>query len=113
MGRKKISTSSSKVEARETFGSGAQRSPLYDVRFDLICPTGERRLAARYDLGARHYGERNWQKGIPESNIINHLKNHLNLYEQGDRSDDHLAAIAWATFALMHFEDNCNCGEEE
>jgi hypothetical protein len=82
-------------------------------RFDLICPTGLKRLAARYDLGSRTYGDDNWPKGMPISSILNHIEMHLNHYKlNGDTAaDDDLAAIAWGVFALMHFESVCDCHE--
>jgi hypothetical protein len=31
---------------------------------------------------------------------------HLTKYANGDRSDDHLGAVAWGCFALAYFEEN-------
>ena len=96
------------AECLRTFASGATRSADVDrdgVRFDLISPVGWWRLAARYGLGAKTHGDRNWEKGVPASVVINHMQRHENLWLAGDRSDDHLAAIAWGCFALMHYEE--------
>lgn len=94
------------MEENKTFPSGAVRSKdADDTRFDLISPIGLRRLAARYALGAKKYDDHNWRKGMPHSDLLNHLMRHANLYNSGDRSDDHLAAVAWGAFALMHFEE--------
>lgn len=92
------------------FASGAKRKEL-ETRFDLICPIGTRKLADICAEGAKVYGDFNWTKGIPRQNIINHLENHLNLYKLGNRSEDHAAKIAWAAFALVHFDNDCRCGE--
>lgn len=75
------------------------------LRFDLISPIGHRRLAARYAMGAERYGDHNYLRGIPFSNIINHLEAHLNKFKMGDTTDDNLAAIAWGAFTLMTFEE--------
>jgi hypothetical protein len=75
------------------------------LRYDLISPVGLRRLAARYAMGAERYGDHNYLKGIPASNIVNHLMAHLENYRAGRRDDDHLAAIAWGAFTLMHYEE--------
>ena len=91
-------------------------------RYDLITPVGLRRLAETYGEGALKYGDRNWEKGIPNDNLLNHLIAHINQYMAGDRSEDHLAHAAWGLFALMHFEEihtdmnpskiaKCTCGE--
>lgn len=93
-----------KDDATTTFATGSKRSSLDEVRFDLVSPVGYRRLAARCAMGAKNYGEHNWRKGQPYSAVINHLENHLAQYKAGDRSEDHLAAIAWGAFAMMEFE---------
>lgn len=89
----------------ETFPSGAVRSQLDDVRYDLISPFGLQRLAIRYALGARNFGDNNWRKGMPFSALLNHILNHLTLYLAGEKGTDHLAGAAWGLFALMEFEE--------
>jgi hypothetical protein len=86
------------------YSTGASRSSdCEDVRFDLIPPGPLRRLAARYALGAKTHGDRNWQAGMPAGDVLNHMEQHLNLWKSGDRDDDHLAAAAWGCFALMYY----------
>lgn len=93
-------------EGRKVFETGAVRSSDVDhLRYDLISPVGLRRLAARYAMGAAKYGDHNYLKGIPASNVINHLMAHLENYRAGRRDDDNPAGIAWAAFTLMHFEE--------
>ena len=75
-------------------------------RYDLISPVGLRRLAETYGEGSLKYGDRNWEKGIPNSNLLNHLIAHIQQYMRGDTIEDHLAHAAWGLFALMHFEEN-------
>lgn len=88
-----------------------------DGRYDLICPTGLRRLAQRYGLGAEHYGDYNWCKAGKDKKFqrerLNHLVKHITHYllHGDDGSDDDLAAIAWNAFALMHYSENCTCHE--
>ena len=88
------------------FSTGATRSADADeTRYDLIPPNPLKRLARRYAMGAATHGERNWERGLPTGSTINHLMRHLELWRAGDRSDDHLAAVAWGAFALMFFEE--------
>lgn len=90
----------------EEFETGACRSTdANGVRYDLISTVGHRRLAETYAEGSKKYGDRVWEKGIPASNLLNHLERHLNLWKSGDASEDHLAHAAWGLFALMHFEE--------
>lgn len=94
-------------EEKQSFSTGAVCTKVAE-RFDLICPSGLRRIAERYALGARKYSDYNWCKGIPISERLNHLIKHTNEYVlHGNSNDDNLAAIAWNAIALMHYEDNC------
>jgi len=88
------------------FPSGAERSADAETeRFDLISPIGLRRLAETYAEGAAKFGERNWELGMPASALANHALRHLNLWLDGDDSEDHLAHAAWNLLGLMHFEE--------
>lgn len=97
---------------QETFKSGAKRDrmvagskdSIHVARYDLITPVGLRRLAETYGEGAEKYGENNWKKGLPMSNVLNHALAHIVTYLSGDRTEDHLAHAAWGLFAAMHFE---------
>jgi hypothetical protein len=91
--------------SRVTFATGAKREHLAD-RFDLIPPLVLRRLARRYALGAKKYGERNYQKGLPVSDVFNHALEHLLQWYEDLRnaclsSDDHLAAALWNIATLI------------
>lgn len=89
-----------------TFPSGAVRgTDAENVRFDLITPIGLRRLAETCAEGARKYGDRNWEKGMPASVMLNHAIRHIYLWLQGDRSEDHLAHANWNIMAVCHFEE--------
>ncbi len=91
---------------RKTFETGAVRSADADgVRFDLITPIGLRKIAERYALGAKKYGDNNWLKGIPASDLVNHGLRHLNLWLAGDKSDDHIAGVLWNFLTLAHFQE--------
>ena len=90
---------------KETFESGAVRSELVDVRYDLISPFGLRRLAMTYAEGAKKYDDHNWRKGMPFSVLLNHVMEHLTLYSAGENGTDHLAHAAWGLFAMMEFEE--------
>ena len=89
-----------------SFPSGAVRSTDADeVRFDLITPVGLRRLAETYAEGARKYGDSNWQRGIPASQMLNHAIRHIYLWLEGDNHEDHLAHAAWNILGVCHFEE--------
>lgn len=60
--------------------------------------------------GARKYGERNWEKGLPSSWYLASLMRHLEQFRAGDRIEDHLAAIRFNVDGLMHNEEEVALG---
>lgn len=86
-------------------GGATRSADSEDVRFDLIPVVPHRRHARRWAEGATIHGEHNWKQGMPVTVILNHLENHLNEWKAGRRNDDHLAAVAWAVYALMECEE--------
>jgi hypothetical protein len=94
------------TEAVQTFASGAVRgTDASDVRFDLITPIGLRRLAETCAEGSKKYGDHNWERGIPASEMLNHAIRHVYLWIQGDDTEDHLAHAAWNILGVCHFEE--------
>lgn len=90
-----------------TFASGAKSSEEAP-RYDLIPREALRREAQRFALGAAHHGEHNYQRGARDPAFfrdrLNHLLEHALLYQSGDRSDDHLAAVRANAAMLMWLE---------
>jgi hypothetical protein len=94
---------------RMQFDTGAIRSAQVagterEARYDLISHVGLRRLAETYGAGAVKYSPNNWRRGIPVSNLLNHVIAHIYAYIGGDRTEDHLAHAGWGLFAAMEFE---------
>lgn len=91
--------------ARDNFETGARRDTQDGKpRFDLIPSASLERLAGLYGRGAEKYGPYNWARGIPVSRNIASLERHLQQFKAGERDEDHLAAVAWNAFAIMHYE---------
>lgn len=88
------------------FNTGAVRKDK-QTRFDLICPSAVRCYAQVCTEGAFKYGERNWEKGIPSSNYINHALDHIFAFMQGDRKENHLGHALWNIAAAIHNEEDC------
>lgn len=87
------------------FSTGAVRGTDVKARYDLVPTVGLRRLAETCAEGAEKYGEGNWLKGLPSSNLLSHAMAHIERWRDGDRSEDHLAHAAWGLFILMHNEE--------
>jgi len=93
---------------RREFASGAVRDMASDKeRPDLMSPFAIRRVGRWLGLGARKYGERNWEKGIPCSVCFASLMRHAFKYAMGWRDEDHLSAIIFNAQAIIHFEETC------
>jgi dATP/dGTP diphosphohydrolase len=96
---------------REEFRTGAKRDVREGKgRYDLISTFGLKRLALLYERGCIKYGPNNWTKGMPFMRVLDSLLRHANQYLQGEPIEDHLAAIAWNAFALIHYEEMIKLG---
>lgn len=96
---------------RRRFGLGGEReSSAGKGRFDLLPMRAIRRLAQHYENGAQKYSERNWEKGLPLSRFIDSAFRHLADFMDGDRSEDHLAAILWNIAGYIWTEDMIAAG---
>ena len=90
---------------REEFETGSRRDTQEGKpRYELVPIAPQERLAMHYTNGAKKYGDHNWKLGQPASRFFSSLERHTKAFAKGDTSEDHLAAIAWNAFALMHFE---------
>ena len=83
---------------------------LQKPRPGLISPHFTKALGARLSMGAIKYEDNNWKKGRKYSACVDSLKRHLEQWLAREPDDDdqdpdsHLAAIAFWTMALVHFQ---------
>lgn len=82
-----------KKESR-VFDSGAQRDSNANKPF-VHSLKGYTRIRFGYHMttGAKKYGDKNWEKGIPTECYLESVDRHLARYLAGDRSEDHLSAL--------------------
>jgi hypothetical protein len=109
---------------RDQFDGGAVRDTEEGKpRYDLISPWALTRLAYHMAKGAKKYGDRNWEKGMPRSRLFSSALRHLMQAliaadEPGDPWDvprmcrgddedteDHLSAAVFNLLAIIHFEE--------
>ena len=91
---------------KDEYKTGATRDQREGKgRFDLITPMMLRRLAGVYERGAKNHGDRNWEKGIPFSRLLDSALRHINQYREGYRDEDHIVQAIWNLACLVHFED--------
>lgn len=97
---------------RKQFETGAVRDTSTGKgRFDLIPAYPLFRLAKLYEAGAIKYADRNWEKGIPTGRFLDSAFRHLMNYQNGDRSEDHLTAVAWNIFGLIWTQEQVRRGK--
>jgi hypothetical protein len=89
-----------------TFGSGAKRdSAAGKPRPDLLSPFATMRRGRVMELGARKYGDRNWEKGMPLSVFAASANRHFIQFMMGATDEDHLAHCAFNLDAIMHGQE--------
>lgn len=93
----------------------AQKFDNEKPRPELIPPHALMELAKLYQMGAKKYGDRNWEialgteDGLSEDRIRGAMMRHLLLSNMGIDLDeetqiDHLIAVAWNAFALWELK---------
>jgi hypothetical protein len=82
-----------------------------DVAFHLLCPSALIEWAHTAKVGELHYGPRNWEKGIPTENYIDHAMEHIVQAMRAALSpDDRIESLAhalWNIAAAIHNETGC------
>lgn len=75
-------------------------------------------VAKQFEEGAKKYGERNWEKGIPVHCYVDSAIRHCMKYLRGDKDEPHDRAVCWnlmcAIWTCKHKPElNEYAGEEE
>lgn len=88
-------------EARQ-FETGARRDANNDKgRMDLLPWLGLIRLSKHFQKGAATHGERNWEKGMPISVLLDSVLRHLAKAQAGLTDEDHITAGAWGITCIL------------
>lgn len=96
---------------RQKFDTGAVRDiQVGKGRFDLLPPRAIRRLAEHFENGAVKYGDRNWEKGIPNSRFIDSALRHLFKVLAGSIDEDHLTAAVWNIMCIIENLEKIDAG---
>lgn len=81
---------------RREFKTGAVRDINENKgRFDLLPMLALKDLAIHFQKGCQKYGDRNWEKGIPISNLVDSGLRHAVEFVLGYEDEDHLIAAIW------------------
>lgn len=87
------------------------------ARFDLIPVEPLEALAELYAIGAKKYGDRNWEQGFKWGRVFAALMRHAWAWWRGEKFDPkdgqhHMIAVAWNAFSLYYHELH-NLGEDD
>jgi hypothetical protein len=91
----------------ETTNNGMVREEKHDKPNHLAytTPHNLQRYAKHMKLGEVKHGKANWKKGgYPREQWLESMMRHLLLEWEGDKSEDHLAAIRFNVEGLMNEE---------
>lgn len=77
----------------------------------MIPPVAIRKMAKRFEDGARKYAKHNWMRGIPLSHYQDSTMRHLMQWSEGDESEDHLGAALWNLACVAWTEEAIKNGE--
>jgi hypothetical protein len=73
-------------------------------RYDLLPSRAIDRLAKRFEYGAKKYNDRDWEKGIPNEQLLDSALRHVFQYMRGCKDEDHLSASIWNLMAIVEQE---------
>jgi hypothetical protein len=91
---------------RRDFDTGSRRDVRRGKgRFDLVNPIALKRLARHYENGGAKYGDHNWELGQPMMSYLDSAIRHLYTFIEGNRDEDHLAAVMWNAAAAIYTEE--------
>ncbi len=70
----------------------------------MVMPASLLELSKHFQEGAKKYGDRNWEKGMPKDRMLDSGLRHL-LKHLADRTDEsHLVASLWNFVCLLEYE---------
>lgn len=79
------------------------------LRYDLLPPEPLARVVEVFTIGARKYGDRNWEKGLTWGRVFAAMMRHAWAWWRGERFDTedgqhHLSSVAWCALVLIEYE---------
>ena len=93
-----------KIESGKTreFSTGAKKQAAVGKGTPVLVP-GDAILdvAIHFEKGAVVHGARNWEKGIPLSELLNSLERHLQQEKLGLTDEPHARALAWNAIVYL------------
>ncbi len=87
---------------KRTFGTGADKQNAEGKGTPVLFPPDAYiDLSIHFEEGGKLHGDRNWEKGIPLSELINSLERHIQQEKMGLTDENHDRAIAWNAIVYL------------
>ena len=83
------------------------------VRFKWSIPYAMLEVAKHFEAGCQKYGERNWEKGIPEHCYIDSAVRHYLKWLDGMTDEPHDRAVIWNLICLWWTHENITEVDDE
>ncbi len=81
---------------KRTFSTGADKQSSEGKGTPVLFPPDAYlEISKHFEEGAAIHGDRNWEAGIPLSELINSLERHIQQEKMGLTDESHDRAIAW------------------
>lgn len=97
---------------RTVYETGAVRDASEGKgHFRSIPPVALRKLAERFEAGAKKYSDGNWRKGIPLSHYQDSTTRHLLAWAEGKTDEDHMGAVLWNAACAAWTEEAIRNGD--
>lgn len=93
-----------KIESGEKreFSTGAKKQPSAGKGTPVLFPPDAYlEISKHFEDGAIVHGDRNWEKGIPLSELINSLERHIAQEKMGLTDERHDRALAWCAAVYL------------
>jgi hypothetical protein len=71
------------------FETGGKKDLQGKLRVDLITPEMKEGLAKVLGFGSQHYGDRNWEQGVPVDQLLAAAERHMMKHLKGELNDEH------------------------
>ena len=95
-----------KNKKQRVFKSGAKRdNNKGKIRPDLISPLMLKCLGKVMAEGANHYGERNWEKGMPQECFKESASRHYVSWMNNEDDEDHASKLIFNIMGWIHFRE--------
>ena len=99
-------------DTHETQTTGPLEANKFDTgkpSYSLLPVDALAELVRVYDIGAKKYGRKNWERGMEYHRLYDALQRHANAFWSGEDYDPvdgqhHLASVAWTALTMISYQ---------